>query len=413
MRTTRATTLTVALILAANLAPCAGGAIAITFRNAPAIAASTTDQNGASFTITGLSGIAYRTGSEFLGVMDNSNKLVRLNITFASDATITTATVIGGLTLALSRDFEGIAYTGPVRNSVLLSEETTPAILEFSLTDGSLIRTISPPPIFSNIRPNFGFESLSLRVSSIGSGLLWTANEEALTPDGPLSTQSAGTELRLLRFALSEWTPTPSFQGVYLTQPWHGSQLQNAARSGVSDLVALPGTPPGSPAGQSLLVLERSFAFNLGGLFQNRIYEVSTAGATDVSGLTSGLVGQSYIRATKNLLWTGNTIGNFEGLCLGHALSQGGGGGYALVGITDNGGTGGSNTLVALQITGIPGPVSPCPTDASGDDQRTPADIFAYLNAYFSANPGTDFNADSVRTPADIFAFLNAYFAGC
>lgn len=54
-----------------------------------------------------------------------------------------------------------------------------------------------------------------------------------------------------------------------------------------------------------------------------------------------------------------------------------------------------------------------CPGDANDDGLRTPADIFFFLNLYFSGSARTDVNADGLRTPADIFAFLNTYFAGC
>jgi hypothetical protein len=64
-----------------------------------------------------------------------------------------------------------------------------------------------------------------------------------------------------------------------------------------------------------------------------------------------------------------------------------------------------------------------CPADYTRDGQLTPADIFAFLNAYFARCTATgptpcqfgsaDFNGDGSLTPADIFAFLNAYFARC
>jgi hypothetical protein len=375
--------------------------LGVVFRNTATIPATATDQNAQPFTITGLSAITRRTGDEYLAVMDNSNKVVRLNVTFAADGSITAASVVGGLSLPVTRDFEGIAFTNPGRNTVLVSEETTPAVLEFSLADGALVRTIAAPAVFSSIRPNFGFESLALSAAILGTGRLWTANEEALSVDGPLSTATTGTEVRLLQWNLASWSPTPGPQFVYLTQPWHGGQLNNLARSGLCDLVALPDG--------RMLTLERSFAFNFSGPFQARIYELSTAGATDVSALTT-LTGQTYTRATKSLRWSGFNVGNLEGLALGPELA---GGGSALLGVADNGGVGGANTLAAFALTGTPPVRPPCRSDVNGDGVRTPADIFAFLTAYFAADPATDFNLDGVRAPADIFAFLNAYFAAC
>jgi hypothetical protein len=61
-------------------------------------------------------------------------------------------------------------------------------------------------------------------------------------------------------------------------------------------------------------------------------------------------------------------------------------------------------------------PTTCCRANFNGVDGLTPADIFAFLSAYFTDPAGdlrTDINSDGVRTPSDLFAFLNAYFAGC
>lgn len=54
-----------------------------------------------------------------------------------------------------------------------------------------------------------------------------------------------------------------------------------------------------------------------------------------------------------------------------------------------------------------------CRPDFNTDALLSPADIFAFLNAYFAGDPRADFDNNGVRQPQDIFAFLNAYFAGC
>jgi hypothetical protein len=53
-----------------------------------------------------------------------------------------------------------------------------------------------------------------------------------------------------------------------------------------------------------------------------------------------------------------------------------------------------------------------CPGDFDLSGTRTPADIFAFLSAYFAGDPRADFDQNGEREPADIFAFLTAYFAG-
>lgn len=53
--------------------------------------------------------------------------------------------------------------------------------------------------------------------------------------------------------------------------------------------------------------------------------------------------------------------------------------------------------------------------DFDNSGSLTPADIFTFLNAYFTGTTPlgqVDINNDGVRSPADIFAFLNIYFLG-
>lgn len=337
-------------------------AVTVTGRGSVVLADTTTDQNGSPFSLTGLSGITYAGGNEFLAVMDNSNKVVRLNVTFAANGAINTSAVTGGVTVASSSDFEGIAYTNATRNSVFVSEETTPGVREYRLSDGALLQTVSTPSVFNSRVTNFGFESLTR-----GGGAMWTANEEALPGDGLLSTTSAGTVVRLQRFGVSGDTVTAGAQYAYNVNPIQRSvtdgprDAADASRSGLSDLVALPdGT---------LLSLERSFAMaGISSEYQTRIYAINLAGATDVSGLPT-LAGETYVAATKSLLWSDTTtalslvlgggIGNLEGLALGPQLANGN---WAMLGIVDDGDGQSQNRLVAFEVAGV---VVPEPSGAA------------------------------------------------
>ena len=155
---------------------------------------TTIDQNGAQFTITGVSGVAYGFDNHYVAVMDNSNHLVFFKTTFKDDGTIDEAKVTGGHTIPTSRDYEGIAYTGEERNSVFLSNEATPpppALYEYSLDkDAKLLQTVAMPTVFKTQVDNRGLESLTRRADGKE---IWTANEEALTADGTPSTTSAGS----------------------------------------------------------------------------------------------------------------------------------------------------------------------------------------------------------------------------
>jgi hypothetical protein len=190
------------------------------------------------------------------------------------------------------------------------------------------------------VRPGFGWESLA---ASSTTGELWTANEEALTVDGPQSSPTAGTAVRLVRYQASGDTFLPAEQFAYNVDPWHGLQILGA-RGGLVELVQLPD--------RRLIALERSLAFG-SSLFQNRIYEIGLAGATDVSSVASLSSADNVTPVTKTLLYSGSPAGasgmNMEGLALGPALA---GGGRALVGIVDDGDPISVNTLVTFSLAG-------------------------------------------------------------
>jgi hypothetical protein len=335
--------------------------LSLQHRTTTAVPSSTAlDQSGQSFSLGGLSGITYAGGNRFWAVMDNSNKLVALDLTFTANGAIATSSVAGGISLATTSDFEGIAYTNSLRNSVFLSEETTPAVREFNLANGAALQTVSTPAVYATRISNFGFESLSR-----GAGTMWTANEEALPGDGALSTPSTGTVVRLQKMNVSGNTATAASQYAYNVNPIHRSindgprTAGSTSRSGLSDMIVLPSG--------KLLTLERDFAragtLDLSSEYQNRIYFVDPTGATDVSGLP-GLTGQSYTAATKSLLWSADTslfsgadIGNLEGLALGPQLANGN---WVVLGIVDNN-VGddplSDNTLVAFELSGdVPEP---------------------------------------------------------
>ncbi len=203
------------------------------------------------------------------------------------------------------------------------------------------MQTINLPPVFATQVFNRGLESLTRRADGKE---MWTANEEALTADGPVSTDKAGTVVRLQRLAVSGNTVTPAEEYAYLTEPIHGG-IGKPICNGLSDLVELPdGT---------LLSLERSAVEGLPPL-ETRIFQIDFTGATDIShgALAKGLIGQKYTPVKKTLLFDskseGNSIGeNLEGLCQGPKLENGN---WALLGVVDNGDPVSKNTLVAFEL---------------------------------------------------------------
>lgn len=304
-------------------------------------------------TYVGPAGAAHR----FIAVQQNHENVVRFDVTFNADDEIAGIANVVNIPIDDDLDFEGIVYTNAARNSVFVSEETNPGVREISLSgNGNTLQTVSIPDVFDKRRSNKGLESLT---RTVDASTMWTANEEALSEDGPLSSSNASTAVRLLRLDVTGNSLTPGAQFAYHVEPIHGTGANS--RSGLSDLVAMPdGT---------LLALERSAAITFPA-FLNRIFEVDFAGATDISqGATaSGLAGKTYMPVGKQLLWSGAVDGglgqNFEGLGLGPRLPSGA---WALIGVVDSGSDAG-NTVVALTAHAILTADFDRDGDSDGDD---------------------------------------------
>ena len=211
--------------------------------------------------------------------------------------------------------------------------------------------------------------------------------------DGPLSTATTGTLVRILKYANDLPTPNSVAEYAYLTAPVHGSFI-SGSRSGVSQIVALPNG--------KLLALERSFALGLS-FYQTRIYEVDVSNATNVIGLST-LVGTVYTPASKRLLYTGDHT-NLEGLCLGPKLASGG---YALVGVIDDDDPISVNRVVSFRLTGDVD--STCPADLNEDGAVDDADFVRFAQSYdLLLDPVGDLNFDEATDDADFVLFASAY----
>lgn len=337
-------------VLLGTAGGCEAAPLTLARRSTVALPTQGTDQFGAAFTIAGLSAITYvdptRSGGaepapggdhRFIAVMDNSNKVIEFSLRFDDTGSITQCTVIRAISLPIAHDWEGAAFTDAARDCIILSDEDRPGLSEFRLADGALLRDIAVPSIYAQSRSNLGLESLSSRERT---DHFWLGNEEALGVDGPISSPTTGTDVRLSLLHIGpQGSSTLLRQVVYRTEPVHGA-LINGARSGLSDLVALPDG--------RLLALERSFGL-ASPLFLSRIYEINTA-ATDVRTQTTGLVAGTFSRCSKTLLYSGGH-NNLEGLCLGprlNALSR-----WSMVGIIDDGDPISINQIVSFALEGL------------------------------------------------------------
>lgn len=288
-----------------------------------------------------LSGIAYGGGTTYYAVGDNgATSIWQLDTTLnARSGRIGSALVSGGISApSMGSDSEGIALA-PDETAAWISDENDSSITQFSLLTGLMLSSVGVPSIYrpANVQGNFGLESLTY-----GADTLWTANEEALKSDGPLSTTAEGTWIRLQRFDGPDLTAASQY--AYRTDPIAAmSPLTTAERSGVVDLLALPD-------GQ-VLALERE----LGGFvphFRNRIYLVDFTGASDVSE-TPSLADGGFTPVTKTLLWQGVFgFANFEGITLGPRLNDGS---YAVVLVSDDGQgqLGQRQSVISLKLRGL------------------------------------------------------------
>lgn len=263
-----------------------------------------------------LSGLAWAGGERWAAVSDDDGALFWLRIAVdPASGRLSAAAVEGRQILAGSRDLEGVAL-GAGAATAFVSDEVGPAVREYRLADGALLRSAALPPVFARLRHNLGLEALTRDAQ----GRLWTANEDALQADGPTSSAAAGSLVRLLRL---DADLRPDGQWAYRTDPVPGALVLRDRGTGLSDLVALPDG--------GLLALERSLGSD--GL-RVRIYALSLAGATEVGDLPS-LAGAPLTPVGKTLLWERTRPDqNYEGAALGPPLADGS---RSLVLVSDDG----------------------------------------------------------------------------
>jgi ABC-type Mn2+/Zn2+ transport system permease subunit/endonuclease/exonuclease/phosphatase family metal-dependent hydrolase len=168
----------------------------------------------------------------------------------------------------------------------------------------------------SGVRDNLALESASITPDG---RTLFSATENALAQDGPISALGSGSPGRILRYDLENRTLQAEYLyriGPILEPP---ARAGGFATAGVVDVLALDE--------DTLIVLERSFSLGVGN--DVRLYEVDLSAATDILPIESlkqrGLEG--IVPARKRLLLHCNRLGitpdNLEGMTLGPALEDG------------------------------------------------------------------------------------------
>jgi hypothetical protein len=355
----------------------------------------------AGVTVNSMSGVTYlgpvNGNHRFVAAEQTKGELVQFDLALNASGAITGISDITAIDLAagLNWDFEGIAYTSATRNSVFLADETNPGVREVSLATGAQLQNLSLPAVFTNDRGNKSLESLTRNPNGTA---MWTANEESLNPDGPSSEGGGATSVRLLKMNVVGDVVSNGPQFAYQVEPIHGGPTILGAQSGLTDLIAMPdGT---------LLALERSVAAASPN-FLNRVFEIDSISATDVSGL-AGLVGQLYTPVAKQLVWSGAADGgavgqNLEGLSLGPRLVSGS---WVLIGVVDDGDPFSNNTIVAFTASAIPS------ADFDDDGDVDGADFLSWQQGVGASIGATHVHGDADRDGDVDGADLNLWKSG-
>lgn len=187
--------------------------------------------------------------------------------------------------------------------------------------DGTHLSTLRLPDMFrvseeeQGPRDNMVFEGLSFAPDGKS---LWVSLESPLYQDGPLPTADSGAVSRITRM---DRDGRMLAQYAYPLDPLPAAPApEKVADNGISEILAVNG--------HAVLVLERSAVQDAAGNYRNyvRLYEMDTAGASDVRGMRA-LVGAGYRAAAKRLVLNLGDLGirldNLEALSFGPKLPNG------------------------------------------------------------------------------------------
>ena len=219
----------------------------------------------------GLSGVTRLPDGRYLSIDDRGGLLWTLDVALREpDGAPVRCDVISHVALEGVVDGEGCAWD-PLRGTVWVSDEEGPKVSEFDPKSGKRLGELALPDEFRKIRHNRGPEGLTISPDGL---TLWTCPEEAVVGDGPLSSPTNGTLVRLHRYVRASGEDNWSLAETipYQADAWGGTDFGQKSCSGVSGLCAM--------ADGTLLVLEREMSVK-GVLpsFRLRLYEVRPGAA--------------------------------------------------------------------------------------------------------------------------------------
>jgi hypothetical protein len=221
-------------------------------------------------------------------------------------------------------------------------------------TSGVFVREFATPAMYNYVdnastggRNNKLFEALTVTPN----GTIYTANEDALVQDGPLTSIGNGSVVRLT--ALDPVSGAAGAQYAYELPPIPVDAVPGAPfgpDNGLPELLAISDT--------QFIAIERAFAFGVGNTIRLTLAEI-TADTTDVSSFAS-LTGADYTPMRRTLLlempitYEGITLDNIEGVSWGKTLANGN---RTLVLVADNNFSATQSTqFIAIEVSAVPEP---------------------------------------------------------
>ncbi len=190
-------------------------------------------------------------------------------------------------------------------------------------TDGSFVRTFETPAAFNYVdntttggRSNKLFEALAVTPN----GSIYTANEDALIEDGPITTLTAGSVIRVMR--LDPVSGKTTAQYAYQLPRIPVDRAPTGAfppDNGLPELLAV--------SNNEFIAVERAFGDGVGNTIRLFLTTIE-ADTTDVQNIKS-LVGANYKPMKRELLlempltYQGVKLDNIEGISWGPRLPNG------------------------------------------------------------------------------------------
>ncbi len=291
-------------------------------------------------TINGLSGLVYDHNKKLLYVISDDKgdngasryyqfkiELNRTSFKLSPYKVIILKNRKGGPFKEGITDFEGITILKN-GNLLLSSELINTGIYEYKL-DGTFIKEWYLPPKFHHTKragtAKFVNHSLESLTATPDKNYIFSANEQALIPDGEVTTIKKGSFVRLIKYNNGKFISTFAYPLSPIPNPTGLKTIDPRSDNGLVDLLAIDQT--------KLLALERSFIYDTNKvvikIFQIEILPTTT----DISKLKT-LKNKKFTPVKKKLILDLDTIipkmnkkyqklDNIEGICYGPTLKNG------------------------------------------------------------------------------------------